>query len=98
MAEEKHNGHSEAVNAGRWSEIEGDIERACQWTCQGASVRRYEPYPVTDRLQKRLTWLFQKTGKVWTVEELAKANIDRSQDARCRIAIAVAQLEANGSE
>lgn len=95
---EKHNGQSEAINAGRWGEVEGDIERACQWTCQGASVRNYEPYPLTDRLLKRLTWLFQKTGKVWTVEELAKANTDRSQDARYRIAVAVAQLEANGSE
>jgi len=93
---EKHNEQSEAVNAGRWSEIEGDIERACQWTCQGSLVSEYEPYRLTDRLLKRLEWLYRKTGKVWTVEELAKANADRSQDARCRIAVAVAQLEAEG--
>jgi hypothetical protein len=51
---------------------------------------------LTDRLLKRLQWLYSKTGKLWTIEELAKANIDRSQDARQRIAIAVAQLEAEG--
>ena len=95
---EKHNGHSKAFNSGRLREVEGDIERACQWTCQGAQVQESEPYPLTDRLLKRLVWLYQKTGKVWTVDELSKANIDRSQDARQRIAVAVAQLEMEGQE
>lgn len=95
---EKHNGHSKAVNLGRQSEIEGQILRACQWASQRPTVSVYEPYPLTIRLLKRLEWLYQKTGKLWTVEELAKANVDRSLDARHRIAIAVAQLEAEGSK
>ena len=95
---EKHNGHSKAVNLGRWYEIEGQILRACQWASQSPTVSIYETYPLTVRLLKRLEWLYQKTGKLWTVEELAKANVDRSLDARHRIAIAVAQLEAEGSE
>jgi hypothetical protein len=95
---QKHNGQSKAFNSGRLREVEGDIERACQWTCQGVHVEEYEPYPLTDRLLKRLAWLYQKTGKVWTVDELSKANIDRSQDARQRIAVAVAQLEMEGQD
>ena len=35
---------------------------------------------------------------MWSVEELEKANIDRSLEARHRIAIAVAQLEAEGAQ
>lgn len=93
---EKHNGHSKAFNSGRFREVEGDIERACQWTCRDAPVREYEPYLLTDRLIKRLEWLYRKTGKLWTVEELIQANVDRSQDARQRIAVAVAQLEVEG--
>jgi hypothetical protein len=77
----------------------GEIERATKWTSQGALIKeKYEPYPITERLLKRLEWLYQKTGKLWSVEELEKANIDRSLDARHRIAIAVAQLEAEGAQ
>lgn len=94
---EKHNGHSKAVNLGRSGEIEGQILRACQWASQRPNVSMYEPYPLTIRLLKRLEWLYQKTGKLWTIDELAKANVDRSLDARHRIAIAVAQIEAEGS-
>lgn len=94
----KHNGLSEEINSGRLSEVEGDIERAASWTKERSMVNEYkneyEPYMLTDRLLKRLAWLNSKTGKLWTVEELAKANTDRSLDARSRIAIAVAQLEA----
>lgn len=97
--EKNHNGQSKAVNSGQWSEVAGQIERATSWTRQTPLVKeKYEPYPLTDRLLKRLEWLYQKTGKLWTIEELEKANIDRSQDARTRIAVAVAQLELEGSE
>ncbi|MBX9941965.1 MAG: hypothetical protein K2Y32_22050 [Candidatus Obscuribacterales bacterium] len=95
---EKHNGHSEDINAGRWSEVDADIERAASWSRQTPLVQEYEPYQLTVRLLKRLRWLHTKTGKRFTIEELAKANIDRSLDARQRIAMAVAQLEAEGSE
>lgn len=93
---EKHNGHSKAINLGRGYEIDGQIHRACLWASQSPSVSVPEPYPLTVRLLKRLEWLYQKTGKLWTVEELAKANVDRSLDARHRIAIAVSQLEEEG--
>jgi hypothetical protein len=98
--EEKHNGLSEDVNRGRWNEIEGDIERAVSWSRQPLQIDQpgYEPYPLTERLLKRLEWLYAKTGRLFTVEELAKANIERQMDARERIALAVAQLEAEGSE
>lgn len=97
---EKHNGLSEDVNKERWSEIEGDIERAVSWSRQPLQIAQseYEPYPLTDRLLKRLEWLYAKTGRVFSVEELAKANIERQMGARERIALAVSQLEAEGSE
>lgn len=94
--QEKHGGQSEDINRGRWREVSADIGRATAWTKQAPVIPEYEPYRLTDRLIKRLQWLYSKTGKLWTIEELAKANIDRSQDARQRIAIAVAQLEAEG--
>ena len=94
--EEKHGGQSEDINRGRWGEVSADIERATAWTKQAPVIPEYEPYRLTDRLLKRLQWLYSKTGKLWTIEELAKANIDRSQNARQRIALAVAQLEAEG--
>ncbi len=100
--EEKHNGHSEEVIRGRWSEIEADIERAAWWSSQrsliGRNQKQYEPYQLTDRLLKRLKWLHKQTGKLFTIEELEKANIERGQDARHRIAVAVAQLEAENHE
>jgi len=97
--ESNHNGQSKAVNRGAVRIVAGEIERATKWTSQGALIKeKYEPYPLTERLLKRLEWLYQKTGKLWSIEELQKANIDRSLDARHRIAIAVAQLEAEGAQ
>jgi len=49
-------------------------------------------------LLKRLQWLYSQTGKLFTIEKLEKANIERNQDARHRIAVAVAQLEAENQE
>lgn len=97
--ERNHNGQSKAVNRGAVRIVAGEIERATKWTSQGALIKeKYEPYPLTERLLKRLEWLYQKTGKLWSIEELQKANIDRSLDARHRIAIAIAQLEAEGAQ
>jgi len=98
--EEKHNGLSQDVNKGRWSEIEGDIERAVSWSRQPLQIDQpeYEPYPLTERLLKRLEWLYAKTGRLFTVEELAKANIERQMGARERIALAAAQIEEEGGE
>ena len=94
--EGKHNGRSRAVNRGEWTQINGDIERAANWTGQEALIRDYEPYPLTDRLLKRLKWLNSKTGKLWTVEELEKANLTRSLDARQRIAESVQDCLTQG--
>ncbi|MDQ5936738.1 MAG: hypothetical protein QG574_4074, partial [Cyanobacteriota bacterium erpe_2018_sw_21hr_WHONDRS-SW48-000092_B_bin.40] len=97
--ESNHNGQSRAVNSGAWRDVAREIERATKWTSQGALIKeKYEPYPLTERLLKRLEWLYQKTGKLWTIEELQKANVDRSIDARHRIAVAMAQLEAEGAQ
>ena len=97
--ESNHNGQSKAINRGAGRIVAGEIERATKWTSQGALIKeKYEPYPLTERLLKRLEWLYQKTGKLWSIEELQKANVDRSLDARHRIAVAIAQLEAEGSE
>lgn len=93
---EKHNGHSRAVNLGRGYEVEGDIQRACQWVTQHASLTGYQPYPLTPRLLKRLEWLYQKTGKVWTLEELENANADRCTEARARIEKAVSHCFETG--
>lgn len=94
-----HNGQSKAVNSGDHREVAGQIERATSWTRQTPLIKeKYESYPLTERLLKRLEWLYQKTGKLWTIEELEKANVDRSLDARHRIAVAIAQLEAEGAQ
>ena len=93
---EKHNGHSRAVNLGRGSEIEGDIQRACQWVSRHASVTEYQRYPLTPRLLKRLECLYQKTGKLWTIDELEKANASRCIDARERIKEAINVCLENG--
>ncbi len=95
--ERGHNGRSEDINKGRWSEVQSDIYRAASWTRETPLVtKEYEPYQLTERLLKRLEWLHKTTGKLWTIEELEKANISRSIEARQRIALAVAQLEAEG--
>ena len=94
--EGKHNGRSRAVNRGEWAQISGDIERAANWTSQAALIRDYDPYPLTDRLLKRLKWLNSNTGKLWKVEELEKANLSRSLDARQRIAEAVQTCQTEG--
>jgi len=60
---EKHNGYSEDINAGRWSEVDADIERAASWSKQTPLIQEYEPYQLTERLLKRLKWLQTKTGK-----------------------------------
>ena len=49
--ETNHNGQSRAVNAGQWSEVSSQIDRATSWTRQTPQItEKYEPYPLTDRL------------------------------------------------
>jgi hypothetical protein len=96
--ERLHNGQSKTVNSNNENEHHSDIERATQWNRPGTEANAKENYPLTERLLKRLQWLYKKTGKLWTVGELEKANIDRSLEARKRIAIAIAQLESEGQQ
>jgi hypothetical protein len=94
--EKLHNGQSKTLNSNRQNQHYSDIQRATVWTNQNGQSTTKESYPLTERLLKRLAWLYKTTGKIWTVGELEKANIDRHLEARQRIAIAIAQLESEG--
>ena len=94
--ERSHNGFSRAVNLNNLSDIRGDIERATSWTSQTPVTYKREAYPLTERALKRLKALYKTTGKVWTPKELEAANIQRCLEARDRIALAVAELVAEG--
>lgn len=87
---EKHNGHSEAVNSGRWSDVEAQIKRACYWTAQEAQVRERESYPVTERLVTRLC------ETKLTPDDFKKANRRREGAARAKIKRALAQCVDEG--
>jgi len=89
---EKHNGHSEEINQGQWSEVEGQIERACYWTAKGAQVKQRESYPLTERLIVRLC------ETQLTPEDFKKANRRKEGAARSKIKRALAQCVAEGSQ
>lgn len=91
----KHNGFCRHIDQNKWEEIKAQIKRAALWRGDG-QAREYEPYRLTDRLLKRLLAIFRKTGKVWTVEEFKQANDDRKEEARQRIAEAVAIMQQQG--
>lgn len=88
---EKHNGHSETINLGRWHDVHSDIENACYWTPKGSLVREKESYPLTDRLVDRLC-----ETKVLTPEQYAKANRRREGAARSKIRAALNEMLAEG--
>lgn len=89
---EKHNGHSDSVNLGRWCDIEGQIERACSWTAEGAQVKERDSYPLTERLIDRL----QETKL--TPEDFKKANRRKQGAARAKIKRALAQCVDEGRQ
>lgn len=91
-----HNGQSRTLKLSNQKEHQSDIDRATSWTNSEKQATSKDRYPLTDRLLKRLEWLYRKTGKLFTVEQLEKANIDRSLEARQRIAVAIVQLEKEG--
>lgn len=93
---EKHNGYCRHLEAGNWQTVKEQIERAVNWRRDEPQVTERPHYPLTDRLLKRLTDLYKKTGKLWDIDKLAQANIDRSDEARHRIAVAVRQCVDNG--
>ena len=88
---EKHNGHSETINSGRWRDVQSDIENACYWTPKGSLVSERESYPLTDRLINRLC-----QTKVLTPDQYAKANRRREGVARAKIRTALNQMLAEG--
>jgi hypothetical protein len=94
--ERHHNGFSRTINEAGWSQVKPDIERACSWTTKTPLKGKSEAYALSDRLLKRLAWLYKITGRIWTVEDLQKGNIRRAENARNRIALAVTQLEMDG--
>ncbi len=89
---EKHNGHSEEINKGRWIEVEAQIIRACQWTAKGLKVRQRESYPITERLIDRLC------ETQLTPEDFKKANRRKEGAARAKIRSALAQCVDEGSQ
>ena len=88
---EKHNGHSETINSGRWRDVQSDIESACYWTPKGSLVSERESYPLTDRLINRLC-----QTKVLTPDQYAKANRRREGAARAKIRTALNQMLVEG--
>lgn len=88
---EKHNGHSETINSGRWRDVQSDIESACYWTPKGSLVSERESYPLTDRLVNRLC-----ETKVLTPDQYAKANRRREGAARAKIRTALNEMLAEG--
>lgn len=88
---EKHNGHSETINSGRWRDVQSDIENACYWTPKGSLVSERESYPLTDRLINRLC-----QTKVLTPDQYAKANRRREGTARAKIRAALNRMLAEG--
>jgi hypothetical protein len=88
---EKHNGHSETINSGRWRDVQSDIESACYWTPKGSLVSGRESYPLTDRLVNRLC-----QTKVLTPDQYAKANRRREGAARAKIRTALNQMLSEG--
>jgi len=91
----KHNGLCNHINRGQWALIEADIWRAVFWRRQ-QGYQAYSPYPLTDRLLKRLLEVYNKTGKLFEIDRMAEANNKRQEDARCRIAQAVAEIQKDG--
>jgi hypothetical protein len=96
--ERHHNGFSRTINNSEWRSVKSDIERACSWTSKPPLKGEFEAYALSDRLLKRLEWLYKITGCIWTVEDLQKGNIRRAENARNRIALAITQLEIEGQE
>jgi len=91
----KHNGFCNHINRSKWAEIEADIWRAVFWRRQ-QGYQAYSAYPLTDRLLKRLLEVYNKTGLLFEIDRMAEANNKRQEDARCRIALAVAAIEKDG--
>jgi hypothetical protein len=93
--EKKHNGFCRHINQEQWKEIQAQIWRAVFWR-RSKGYEAYSPYPLSDRLLERLLAVYRETGKLFEIDRMAEANNKREEDARCRIALAVAEIEKDG--
>ncbi|PZM77184.1 MAG: hypothetical protein DKT66_28505 [Candidatus Melainabacteria bacterium] len=89
----KHNGFCRHINLEQWKEIEAHIWRTVFWR-RGKNYEARKPYPLTDRLLKRLLEVYAKTGRLYEVDRMAEANNARLEDARNRIKKAIQELLA----
>lgn len=92
--EQKHNGKCRHINEGNWRIVQEQIRRAVLWRKREEEER--QPYPLTNRLLKRLVAIYKKTGRVWAIEQFERANENSKLEARERIAEAIRQLIAEG--
>jgi len=93
----KHNGFCRHINTEQWKEIEAQIWRAVFWRRE-KGFQAYSPYPLTDRLLKRLLEVYKTTGRLFEIDRMAEANNTRKDNARKRIAKAIAELEKEGAQ
>lgn len=93
----KHNGLCNHINQERWKEIQADIWRAVFWRRQ-KGYEAYSPYPLTDRLLKRLLEVYNKTGQLFEIDRMAEANNKREQAARDRIKAAIKKCQETGQQ
>lgn len=93
----KHNGFCNHINRSKWADIEADIWRAVFWRRQ-KGYQAYSPYPLTDRLLKRLLEVYNKTGQLFEIDRMAEANNKREKAARDRIKAAVTKCLRKGQQ
>jgi len=93
----KHNGFCRHINLEQWEEIEAHIWRTVFWR-RGKNYEARKPYPLTDRLLKRLLEVYTKTGQLYEIDRMAEANRKREQSARIRIKNAVSQCLKTGQQ
>jgi predicted transcriptional regulator len=91
----KHNGFCNHINRGHWGEIEAHIWRTVFWR-RGKNYQARKPYPMTDRVIKRLIEVYNKTGQLFEIDRMAEANNARLEDARSRIKKAIQELVTEG--
>ncbi|MBX9723289.1 MAG: hypothetical protein K2X81_17935 [Candidatus Obscuribacterales bacterium] len=90
-----HNGKCRHINEGNWEIVRAQIERAAHWRREKVQWERPH-YPLTSRLLKRLVALYRRSGRIWSIEQFEKANQDKRQEARARVAEAIVSLREEG--
>lgn len=97
--EQNHNGQCRHINGGDWKTVEAHIYRVVNWQrSELRTLSNYEPYKRTERAEEKLYELFLRTGRIWTMEDLKKANDDRQEKARSKIKRAVGDCLQQGRQ